>query len=112
MYLWLPCVADADIIFLPCGVYLSSFFYLFFPRPISAVRDWLSTILHTWCGLSANLECMSEMCCTWLAENTGRKKSPSRTIAQFCRAISLQLRHVPTIRKILVKHQYHLHTSS
>jgi len=29
---------------------------------------------HTWCGLSANLECRSEMCCTWLAENTGRKK--------------------------------------
>ena len=28
----------------------------------------------TWCSLSANLECMSEMCCTRLAENTGRKK--------------------------------------
>jgi len=27
--LWPPCVADADIIFLPCG-----FFYLFFPRLI------------------------------------------------------------------------------
>ena len=24
--------------------------------------------LHTWCGLSANLECISEMCCTRLAE--------------------------------------------
>jgi len=32
---------------------------------------------HTWCGLSVNLECRSEMCCTWLAENTGCKKSPS-----------------------------------
>jgi len=36
---------------------------------------------HTWCGLSANLECRSEMCCTRLAENKGRKndvkKSPS-----------------------------------
>jgi len=31
---------------------------------------------HTWCGLSANLECMCEMCCTWLAGNTGRKKLP------------------------------------
>jgi len=30
----------------------------------------------TWCGLSANLECRSEMCCTRLAGNTGRKKSP------------------------------------
>jgi len=29
-YLWLPCVADADIIFLPCGFFLllsSAFFY-------------------------------------------------------------------------------------
>jgi len=28
------------------------------------------TIFHTWCGLSANLECMSEseMCCMRLAE--------------------------------------------
>jgi len=49
---------------------------------------------HTWSGLSANLGCKSEMCCTQLAENTGRKsrqKSPSaalRTIAQLCRAIS------------------------
>jgi len=29
---------------------------------------------HTWCGLSANLECRSEMCCTRLARNAGRKK--------------------------------------
>jgi len=27
--------------------------------------------------LSANLECMSEICCTRLAGNTGCKKSPS-----------------------------------
>ena len=44
--LWPPCVADADIIFLPCDFFLSSFFI---PRP------------------SANLECRSEMCCTRLA---------------------------------------------
>ena len=38
----------------------------------------MSTIyFHIWCGLSANLECRSETCCTWLAENTGCKKSPS-----------------------------------
>jgi len=58
------------IIFLPCDFYLSSFF----PRLISAVGDWMSPYFHTWCGLSANLEYMSEMCCTRLAENTGRKK--------------------------------------
>ena len=33
---------------------------------------------HTWCGLSANLECRSETCCTRFAENTGCKKLPSR----------------------------------
>jgi len=41
---------------------------------------------------SADLECRSETCCAWLAENTGRKKSPKNrylgTIAQLCRAIS------------------------
>jgi len=72
LLLWSPYVIGQTIIFLPCGFYL-----LFFPRLISAVGDWMSTILpHIWCGLSANVECMSEMCCTRLAENTGRKKSP------------------------------------
>jgi len=28
-------------------------------------------------GFSANLGCRSETCCMWLAENTGRKESPS-----------------------------------
>jgi len=28
---------------------------------------------HTWCGLNANLECRSGLCCMRLAENTGRK---------------------------------------
>jgi len=63
----------------------------FFPRLFSAIRDWMSTILQfcAWCGLSANLECRSEMCCTWLAENTGCKKiaknSPS---AHHCTTLS------------------------
>jgi len=44
-----------------------------------------------------------------LAENTGHKQSPKIlhlcTIAQLCQAISSQLRHVSTIKK-LVKQQY------
>ena len=52
---------------------------------------------------SVNLECRSEMCCMWLAENTGCKKVAKNrhlgTIAQLCRAISLQLRYVSTIGK-------------
>jgi len=52
---------------------------------------------HTWCGLSANLECRSEMCCTRLAGNTGHKNRHFGTIAQLCRAISSELRHISTI---------------
>ena len=46
------------------------------------------------------------MCCTWLAENTGRKNDAKTchlgTIPQLCRAISSQLRHVSTIGKNLL----------
>jgi len=77
----------------------------------------MSTILpHMMYSLSANLECMSEICCTRLAENTGRKNYAKnrhlRTIAQLCRAISSQLRHMSTIGIKLVKWQYLLHMSS
>jgi len=47
-------------------------------------------VFHTstqWCGLSANLGCRSETCCTRLARNAGHKKSPKsrhlRTIVNF-----------------------------
>jgi len=40
--LWPPCVADADIIFLPCRLF---YVLSFFPRLISAVADWMSVIL-------------------------------------------------------------------
>jgi len=86
--------------------FLSSFFYLFFfPHLISAAEDWMSTIT-SWCGLSANLECRSEMCCKRLAGNTGRKNDAKNrhlsTIAQLCRAMSSQLKHVSTIGKNLL----------
>jgi len=46
------------------------------------------------------------MCCKRLAGNTGCKNSPKnrnlRTIAQLCRAISSQLRHVSAIGKNLL----------
>ena len=62
---------------------------------------------------SVNLECRSEMRCTRLAANTGRKKVAKNrhlgTIGQLCRAISSQLRHVSTIGKKVVNHQYVLH---
>jgi len=52
-----------------------------FPRLILAVADWMSaTYFHTWCGLSANVRCSSETCCTGLAEIQDAKKSPKITI--------------------------------
>jgi len=69
--------------------------------------------VHTWCGLSVNLRCRSETCCTGLAANTGRKKSSKNrhlgTISQLCWVISSQLRHVSITGKKLVKQQYLLH---
>jgi len=66
----------------------------------------VSPYLHTWYGLSANLQCRSETGCTRFAANTGRKKvfkkSSMGTIAQVCRAISSQLRHISTIGKNLL----------
>jgi len=84
--LWPPCVADADIIFSSCA------------------EIGCLPYFHTWCGLSANLKCRSEACCARLAENTGRKKVAKNrylgTIAQLCRAISSQLKHIsPTGKK-------------
>ena len=70
---------------------------------------------YTWRGPSANLECRSEMCCTRLAANTGRKKVAKNrhlgTITQLCRVISSQPRHISTIGKKLVKQQYLLQMS-
>ena len=95
--------------------FLSIFYLSFFSRLISAATHWMSTYFHTWCGLSADLECRSETCCTRLAGNAGPKKVAKNrhlsTIAQLYRAISSQPRHVSTIGKKLVKQQYVLQMS-
>jgi len=58
--------------------FLSFFFFLLFSSPnLSGCRLDVCHTSHTWCGLGANLECRSEMYCTRLAGNAGRKKSPS-----------------------------------
>jgi len=89
----LPCVADADILF---SAVVSSFFLVYSQR----LQIGCLSYFHTWCGLSANLECRSEMCCTRLTENTVTQKLLKNrhllTITQLCWAISLQLRHVST----------------
>jgi len=76
-----------------CGHYIFAlwflYFYLFSPPNLSGCR---LPYFYTWCGPSVNLECRSEMCCTWLAANAGPKKVAKNrhlgTIAQLCRAIS------------------------
>ena len=56
--------------------FLSFFFFFFFPRLISSVGDRMSTILPHMAWPQCEFRIRSEMCCTRLAENTGRKKSP------------------------------------
>jgi len=89
-----------------CPVVSFFFYLLFFPRLISAAVDWMSAILLHMAWPYVNLECRSEMCCTWLAPNTGGKKVAKNrhlgTIPQLCRTISSQIRHVSTIGKNLL----------
>jgi len=105
--LWPPDGREGRPLYFCLVVFLlsSSFFFFFFAYSQPSQIERLP-YFHTWCGLSANLGCRSETCCTWLVENTGCKKSPKirqlRTTAQLCRAISLQLRHVSAIRKNLL----------
>jgi len=95
------------IIFCSCGYFLLLFFLAYSQwSEIGCLPYFLK-----WCGLSANLECRSQICCKQLAENTGCKKCHLGTIAQLCQAVSSQLKHVSTIGKKLVKQQYLLHMS-
>jgi len=81
--------------------FLSSFFLAYSQRSEIKCLPYF----HAWCGLSANLGYRSETCCTRLAGNAGRKKSPKNrhlgTITQLRRAISSQPRHISTIGKTL-----------
>jgi len=53
------------------------FFFYLFPSPnLSGRRLDVYLTSTQWCGPSANLERMSEMCFTRLAGNTGHKNSP------------------------------------
>ena len=69
-----------------CGHYIFVLWFLLssvFPRLISASQSGCLPYFDTWCGLSANLECRSEMCCIRLAGNTGCKNRHLQTIAQL-----------------------------
>jgi len=93
--LWPPCTADADIPCYCCGFFFLLFFLVSSQQFQIGCLPYFHSIPHMiWHGLSAN-----EMCCTWLAENTGRKICHLHT-ALTCRAVCLQLRHVSTVGNI------------
>jgi len=104
-----------------CGHYIFALWFLssifFFSFLAHSQRPQIGCLpyFHTWCGLSANLECRSEMCCTRLAGNTGRKMMQKTASAHhhatLLSYICSQLRHVSTIGKKLVKQQYIPHMS-
>ena len=95
-----------------CGHYIVILWLIssFFPRLTSAVTDWLP-YFHTWCGLCANSECMSEMCCTWLSQNTGHKKAPSEHHRTTLFGYIFATKACIDNRKKTVKQQYLLHMS-
>jgi len=77
------------------GMYMCEILLVHFRRILSS---------DTWRGLSANLECGSEMCYMRLAENTGCKITQKLAIYALshnfvCLVISSQLRHLSTIGK-------------
>ena len=100
-----------------CGHYtlqlrLLSFFVLsFFVAYSQRSETGCLPYFHTWCGLSANLERRSEMCCTQLAGNTGRKNDAKRSPTAHHRTTLLGCIFVTKARidnwkKKLVKQQY------
>jgi len=90
-----------------CGHYIfCRGFYFFCPRLISAVADWMSTILPhmVWPWGEFRMKVWNVLHTAPWKYGT-QKNRHLGTIAQLCRAISSQLRHVSTIGKKPVKQQ-------
>ena len=83
---------------------VSSSFFFCFPGLFSAVAHWMSTIAYfdTWCSLSANLECTSEIYCTRLAGNTGRKNYTKIAICAQSHNVVGLFANIGTYRHIAV----------
>jgi len=91
-----------------CGHYIFALWFLFssffLSSPnLSRRRVDVYHSFYTWCGLSANLRCRSEICCRRVAANTGRKNDAKNRhlgiVVQFYQAEFSQRRHVSTIGK-------------
>jgi len=94
-------------IFILWFLLLSSFFLVYSQR----LQIRCLPYFHTWCSLSVNLECRSEMCCMRLAGKTGRKKSPSTHHRTTLLGCIFATRACIDNRKKVVKQQYLLHMS-
>jgi len=106
-----PCNTAGHYIFVLWFLLLSSFFLsTFFLAYSQSSQIGCLPYFHTWWGLSANSGCRSEMCCTRLAENTGRKKSPSAHYRTTLSGYSFATK--ARINNRIVKQQYLLHMFS
>ena len=105
-----PYVTGQTIIFLPCGYYLS--IYLFFSSPNLSGRrlDVYHTSTHGVALVRIYNACL-KCAARGSLQIQDAKNRHFGTIAQLCRAVSSQLRHVSTIGKQLVKQQYLLYMS-
>jgi len=74
------------------------FFYLlsFFLACSQPLQIGCLPYFHTWCGLSANLGSGLKRAARGSLKIQDAKNCHLCTMAQFCRAVSLQLRHVST----------------
>jgi len=94
---------------------VSIYFFLFFLAYSQRSQIGCLPYLYTWCGLSANLECRSEMCCTRLAEIQDAKIAKNWPSAHHRTILSGYIFTTKACidnRKNLVKQYYLLHVSS
>jgi len=83
-------------------LFFLSFLSFFFSSPnLSHCRLNVYRNFYTWCGPSVNLECRSEICWKCRTQKI-TKVHHLGTIAQLCRAVSSQLRHILTVGKDLL----------
>jgi len=92
-YQWPPIVMGRPLYF---AAVVTIFLFFLFPRLFSRGRKLDVDVpwACTWCGLSANLECRSEMCCMRLAEMQDAKITPKIAIcASSQNFVGLRLRN-------------------
>jgi len=90
-----------------CGHYIFALWFLlsssspffFFSSPNLSRRIACLPYFHTWCGLSANLECRCETCCTWLAENPSSPYYEDMWRSYCCLTFFSDCRYMPWLRR-------------